>query len=218
MAPSRPAPPSKRSAANDSASASSEPLGVDLSRAPGPSFERQNRAARDDGTHGRADNSLENVLVAFVGGEVGDHLFQLIETRLEQFGMHLVVLPLRPSLVVLLPAQSEETGAVTPALALLFDDLGSRETEVHRDGGVLARDEGAELGVGCETLDEPLAHRPLVRCHFSHLVAPHGHHRVGTVTASQDSRGRIEGLHNLSDDGGGRQINIKTHCLKRRVQ
>ena len=132
--------------------------------------------------------------------------------------MYVVVLPSRRVLVIFLPAQSEETGAVTPALAFLFDDLCRRETEVHRDRGVLGRNEGTELGVGGKTVDEPLAHRPLVRCQFGHLVAPHGHQRVDAVTTSQDRPRRVEGLHNLSGDGCGRQININTHRLKRRIQ
>jgi hypothetical protein len=118
-----------------------ESFGVDPSRAPGPGFECHHRATGHNGSLGRPHDSLQDVLIALVGGKVGDHLLQLLEACLEQLRVHVMVLPSRPSLVIFLPAHSEQTGAVTPELALLFDDLCRRETEVHRDPCVQACNE-----------------------------------------------------------------------------
>ena len=101
-----------------------ETVGVDLPRAARDSGLQRHQGTPGPGRpHRRAYDPLEDIFVTLVRGEVGDHALQLLESGLEQMRARLEVLGTRRRLITLHPAESEQTGAAPPALALLLDDL-----------------------------------------------------------------------------------------------
>ncbi len=176
-----------------------ESLGVDLPGATRPRLEGQQSAAGADRPQGGPDDPLEDVLVALVGGEVGDHRLQLFEAHFEQLGADLEVLDPRRLLIDRLPAHPEEAGIVATELALFLGDLRCRDAEEHRDQLVLSRRERAVLRIGREPVDEPLPDGPLGGPDLGQLVASDRNQGVGTVGGGQDCTRRAKGLNARGD-------------------
>ena len=124
----------------------SESLGIDRSRHSGSGFDDEECPARADRrAQQRADESLEDLLVSLVGRQGGDHVLDLLESNLRQFGTGPVLLHLVHFCIGLLPANPEGAAVVAAALALLLDDLTWREPEDHWNETELKRDEIAEF-------------------------------------------------------------------------
>ena len=168
-----------------------ESVGIDRSRHSGSGFDDEECPARaNSGAQQRADEPLEDVFVPFVGREGGDHVLDLLEPNLCQFGTGAVLLRLVHVRVVLLPADPEDAALVTPALALLLDHFAGRKPEDHWNQFELERDKVAEFRERLEALLEPLPDDPFVVCDLSLLVAPDRHEWVEVGTARNEfSRG-----------------------------
>ena len=116
--------------------------------------------------------------MSFVGREGGDHVLDLLEPDLSQFGTGSVLLHLVHFCIEFFPTNPKGAAVVAAALTLLLDDITWREPEDHWNEAELKRDEVAEFWVWFEAVLELLRNDPLVGCDLGLLVTSDGYEGV----------------------------------------